>query len=394
LLRGGNIQIGLTLALTLAAGAVRADELVLPQPSWPLGDAELRVAGDAGGALFGPDQPGWRGAQVSGALRLMPQIRRDYDSGLSLGLVSTFTLADPLSRGRYDGDVIEKLAGEVRTGLGTVAMGITDGAGYALAATGPKADADVALEDARTTFFRDPVTHRAVNRIFALRTEVGASSNYAKFVYTSPLLFGAQIAVSFTPSEGKQLPFLNAGPHVPGRQADFWEAALKYEDELGPVSLAAYAAVLESRSEHKLPGQEGSSDLGAGLRADYPVTDEIAVSLGGSYRQSNAYGFDINQSFQAGTTRAGHVSGGVSYGSWNATVEYGAGTADAVAALPRLGLTGWETAVSYRVSPSVLVSGGWQKLDYSRSSGVFFNGSPQLKMDAVFVHLKLQTSEQ
>ena len=42
--------------------------------------------------------------------------------------------------------------------------------------------------------------------------------------YTSlvgPALFGAQIALSFTPSEGKQLPFMNAGPHLPGRQADF-----------------------------------------------------------------------------------------------------------------------------------------------------------------------------
>ena len=392
-MRVGNIQAALAVAAWAVAPAW-ADDLVLAPPSWQLGDAELRLAGDAGGAFFGPNQPGRSGAQVSGALRVMPQIRRDYDSGLSLALAGTFTAADPLSRGRYDGDVVEKLAVQARTGLGTLAVGITDGAGYALAVTGPKADAGVALEDARTTFFRDPATHRSVDQMFALRTEVGASSNYAKFVYTSPLLFGAQLALSFTPTEGKQLPFLNAGPHVAGRQADFWEAAIKYEDELGPVSLSGYAAISESRAEHKLPGQEGASDLGAGLRADYPLTQEVALSLGGSFRQSNAYGFDVNQSWQAGTTRAEHVSGGVSYKAWNATVEYGTGTADAVAALPRLGLTGWETAVSYRVSPSVLVSGGWQKQDYSRSSGVFFNGSPQLKMDAVFVHLKLATSEQ
>lgn len=390
-MRAGNIWAGLAI---LAAGAARAGDLTVATPSWPLGDAELRLAGDAGGALFGPNQPGWSGAQVAGYARLMPEVRRDYDSGLSLRLDGVFTAADPLSRGRYDGDVIGKLAGEARTGLGTLAVGVTDGAGYALAVTGPKADADVALDDARTTFFRDPISHRAADRMFALRTEVGASSNYAKFVYTSPSLFGAQLTLSFTPSEGKELPFMAAGPHVAGRQADFWEAAIKYEDELGPVSLSGYAALSESRAEHKLPGQEGTSDLGFGLRADYPVTEEIALSLGGSFRQSNAYGFDINQSWQAGTTRAGHVSGGVNYGAWNASVEYGTGMADAVAGLPRLGLNGWETAVSYRVSPSVLVSTGWQKLDYSRSSGVFFNGAPQLKMDAVFVHLKVNTSEQ
>ena len=42
------------------------------------------------------------------------------------------------------------------------------------------------------------------------------------------------------------------------------KAALRYDDELGPVSLSAYGAVPEGRAEHKLPGQEGVSDLGAG----------------------------------------------------------------------------------------------------------------------------------
>lgn len=392
-MRWRNIRIALGLILA-SAGAARGQDLAAAPATWPLGDGELRLAGDAGGALFGPGQPGWGGARASGYLRAMPEIRRDTDSGLSLRLDGTFVVADPLSRGRYDGDLIEKLAAEARTGLGSIAMGITDGAGYALAVGGPKADSDVALEDARTTFFRDPVTHRAVDGMFALRTEVGASSNYAKIVYTTPSLFGAQLALSFAPSEGKSLPFLAAGPHVAGGQADFWEAALKYEDAIGDLALSASAAVSEARAEHKLPGQEGNSDLGFGLRAEYPVTDEIALSLGGSFRQSNAYGFDVNQSWQAGTTRAGHVSGGVSYRQWNATVEYGSGIADAVATLPRLGLNGWEAALGYRVSPSLLVGGGWQKLDYSRGAGVFFNGSPQLKMDAVFVHLKLNTSEQ
>jgi hypothetical protein len=370
----------------------RAQELA--PLSWPVGDAELRLAGTASGALFTPHQPGWGGTQASGGLRLMPEIRRDYDSGLSLGLDGIVAAADPLSRGRYDGDAIERLAATARTGLGRIDIGIADGAGYDLAVTGPKVDAGVSLEDPRTSFFRDPITHRAVTELFALRTEVGASSNYAKFVYTSPSLFGVQLALSFTPSEGKELPFLNAGPHLPGRQADIWEAALHYETDLGPVSLSAYGAVAESRAEHKLPGQEGVSDLGTGLKADYPVTDEITVSLGGSYRQSNAHGFDVNQAWQAGTTRAGHISAAVSHGQWIAGLEYGNGVADAVAALPRLGLNGLEASLGYTVSGSAQVSAGWQHQSYSRNSGVFFNGLPQLKLDAVYLHLNLKTSEQ
>ena len=167
----------------------------------------------------------------------MPRLHRDYDSGLSLGLDATLAVSDPLSRGRYDGDVFEKVLARSRTGLGRVEIGLTDGAGYALAVGGPKVDAQVSLDDPQTTFFRDPDTNGAVIDMFALRTEVGASSNYAKFAYVSPALFGAQLALSFTPSQGKNvLPFLTAGPHVPGRQADIWEAGLRYSDDFGPVT--------------------------------------------------------------------------------------------------------------------------------------------------------------
>lgn len=377
-------------ALLLLAAPAWAQTLAAP--SWPVGDATLRLSGDASGALFHPDQPGWQGAQASGVARLMPQLRRDYDSGLSLSLDGTFAAADPLSRGRYDGDVIEGLAAGARTGLGTLEAGITDGAGYRLAVTGPKVDPGVSLDDPRTSFYRDPGSHRAVIDMFALRTPVGASSNYAKFAYTSPALFGFQLALSFTPTEGKELPFLNAGPHLPGRQADIWEGAVRYEDEFGPVSVSAYGAVAEGRGEHKLPGQEGVSDLGAGARADYPLDEDTSLSLGGAYRQSNAYGFNVNQTWQTGTTRVGHVSGGVTHGDWSAGLEYGTGVADSVAALPRLGLNGLEASLGYRVSENISVSSGWQHLAYSRSAGTFFNGAPQLKLEAVYLHLNLKTS--
>ncbi|HKU65723.1 MAG TPA: hypothetical protein VJQ06_11760 [Rhizomicrobium sp.] len=388
-------KIAMLCALLLASPAqAQLPSQPLAPPSWPLGRGELRLAAEAGGALSGPHQPGWQGAQASGVLRLMPEFRRDYDSGLSLRLNAAFALADPLSRGRYDGDVIERLTGSAQTGLGQIEIGITDGAGYGLAVGGPKVDPGVSLDDPRTSFYRDPFTHRAVTGMFALRTPVGASSNYAKIVYTSPSLFGAQLALSFTPSEGKQLPFLNAGPHVPGRQVAFWEAALRYETEFGPVALSAYGAVAEGRAEHKLPGQEGVSDLGIGLRADYPLTEEIGLSLGGAYRQSNAYGFDINQSWQAGTTRVGHISAAVTHGAWMAGLEYGNGVADAAGGLPRLGLNGVEASIGYRVSDTIQLSAGWQHQTYSRGSGPFFNGAPQLKMDAIFLHLNLRTSEQ
>ena len=362
--------------------------------SVPVGDAQLKLSGEAGGALFNPKQPGWSGAQASGDVRLMPELRRDYDSGLGLDLGGTFAAQDPLSRGRYDGDVIERLAGEARTGLGKIEIGITDGAGYDLAVSGPKVDPGVSLDDPRTTFYRDPNTHRAVTDIFALRTEVGASSNYAKFAYTSPEVFGVQLALSFAPTEAKELPFLNAGPHVPGRQADIWEGAIHYETDLGPASLSAYGAVAEGRAEHKLAGQEGVSDLGAGARLDYPVNDDITLSLGGSYRQSNAHAFNVNESFVTGTTRADYVSTALSYKSWMAGLEYSNGIADQITGSPRLNQNGLEASLGYTISGSASISSGWQHLGYSRNSGAFFNGLPQLKLDAFYLHVNLKTSEQ
>lgn len=383
------------LGAALPAQAALPDFAVAPW-SLPLGNAELRLNGEASGALLAPHQPGRRGVQASGALLLMPQIRRDYDSGLSLALNGTFAAADALSRGRYDGDAIERLSASASTSLGSLEIGIADGAGHALHVGGPKVDPKVSLDDPRTSFYRDPVTGRAVTSLFALRTQVSSSSNYAKFGYTSPSLFGAQLALSFAPSEGKQLPFLDAGPDAPGRQAAFWEAALRYETEFAGASIAASAAVSESRGERKRPGQQGTSDFGFGLRVDYPLTEEIIASLGGSWRQSNAYAFNINQTWQPSVTRGQHVSAMLSNGSWSAGVEHGNGVAKEVgiAQLPRLGLNGWQASAGYHLSPSLHVSAGWQRLGYGRNAGVFFDGTPQLKMDAVFLNLSLATSEQ
>ena len=389
-------------ALLLAAGAAlnpavaQTPAWTLAPPAWPAGNAQLRLDGEASGALFGPRQPGLSGARASGVVLLKPSLSRDYDTGLSLGVDATFALADPLSRGRHDGDAVERLAATARTGLGKIEIGIADGAGYALAVGGPKVEASVSLEDPRTSFYRDPRDGRAVINLLALRTEVGASSNYAKFVYTSPSLFGATLALSFTPTQGKQLPFLNAGPHLPGRQADFWEAALRYETDIGALSLAGYGAVSESRAEHKLAGQEGTSDISFGVRGDYPLTDEIKFSLGGSWRQSNAYAFNIGQTWQPSTTRGQHVSAALSKGDWMAGVEFGNGVAKdvAVAGLPRLGLNGTQISLGYKFSPGVSISTGYQHLTYGRSSGAFFDGSRQLKLDAVYLHLNLHTSQE
>ena len=380
------------MVLLAGLGPAAGASWTVPPARIDLGDMVLDVGGLAGGALFSANDHQTRHA--SGAIKLMPRLHRDFDSGLSLGLDATVTASDVLSRGRYGGDVFEKAYGDIRTGLGRVEIGQTDGAAYDLAVSGPKVDAEVSLDDPQTTFFRDPATAHAFTDNFTLRTEIGASSNYAKIAYVSPSLFGAQLAVSFTPSQGKEvLPFLHEGPHVAGRQADIWEGAIQYSDTLGPVTLSAYGGIAVGRAEHKAPGQEGVSDLGAGLRADYPVNDDLTLSLGGAWRQSNAYAFQIARSYQAATTSLQQVSASATYDDWMLGLEYGGGDAGAVASAPHLGLTGYEAVLGYSFSNSIQPSIGWQHLTYQRSSGNFYNGAPRIGLDALFLHLNLKTSD-
>jgi hypothetical protein len=381
---------GAALSLFLAGTPALAQDggLSLEPYQASVGDAQLSLGGAASGALFDSDLKGQPAA--SGALKAMPRLYRDYDSGLSLGLDATLTVSDPLSRGRYGGDFLEKFYGEARTGLGRVEIGDTDGGGYAVAVTGPKVDAQVSLDDPQTSFFRDPATHRAVTDMFALRTEVGASSNYAKFAYVSPALFGLQLALSFAPTQSREvMPFVHEGPPVPDRQSDMWEAGLRYSDEFGPVTLSGYGGFAEGEGEHKLPGQEGVSDVGFGLRADYTVDDDLALSLGGSYRLSNAYAFDITHSEQGGTTHALFASADATYDQWIAGVEYGNGSANGVAGMPQLDLNGYQASLGYVLNKNWQITGGWQRLDYARSFGLFFDGAPRLNMDAGFLHLNL-----
>ena len=128
------------------------------------------------------------------------------------------------------------------------------------------------------------------------------------------------------------------------------------------------------------------------MRADYPVNDDLTLSAGEAYRQSNAYAFQIARSFQAGNTRVMQASASATYDAWIAGVEYGDGNAAAVGGAPRLGLNGYQASLAYVWSSSIQISGGWQKLIYERSSGAFYNGAPRIGLDAAFLHLNLKTS--
>ncbi|HEY5237125.1 MAG TPA: porin [Rhizomicrobium sp.] len=379
----------ISAALVLAAGQAMADPISdwnVPPYSLDLGNAQFSLGGSADGAVY-TNEMDTDHTGATGDLRLTPKLRRDYDSGLGLSLqASILAYRGELSGLRYGGDLFEKVFFTLQTGLGRVEIGQADGAAYALSVAGPKVDPDTSIDDADMSFFRDPSTSHAFIDIFPLRSEVMASSNYAKLSYFTPRLFGVQFAASFTPSQGKDVvPFVNDGPSVPDRQKRIWETALSYSDTFGDATVKAYAGASMAHDAARTDGHEGLTDWALGASVDYPLNDDVKLSLGGAYRNTNAYAFDLDNVLAAGSTKATHVSAEVTYDSWASGFEYSTGTADGS---PRLGVDGYETTIGYKINANLQLSGGWRHLSYRRDSGAFFNGDDRIGMDAEFIHLK------
>ena len=158
---------------------------------------------------------------------------------------------------------------ELRTGLGKLEIGIADGAGYDLAVSGPKVDPGVSLDDPRTTFFRDPASHRAADRHLRPSHRSGRVVQLRQVRLYQPRRCSAcSWRCPSRPPKAKELPFLNAGPHVPGRQADIWEGALRYETDLGPASLSAYGALPKAAPNTSCRARKASATW---ARASEPI---------------------------------------------------------------------------------------------------------------------------
>lgn len=359
-----------------------------------IGNINYSLGGQAYGSVYAADQPRAPGLDkwgATGAASLNARVERDYDSGLSLALKATFEIYhDQLSGDNYGSRFVQKVYGSVQTGLGRADLGLSDGAAYALSITGPTVNPEVTIDNSNATFFRDPSTGRAFSNIFELNSAVESSLNYAKVSYFTPRLFGVQIAGSFTPSEGKDvIPFLNTGPHVANRQTELWETAINYSNSFGAFTFGFYGGLIVGHNDAKTVGHKGLTDWGVGSELDWNVNDDVKWSFGGAYRNSDTYAFDINNAFASGATQSLHLSTTLTYGSWSAGFEFGDGRADGLLGKPTLGTHALLIDAAYAVNTNLQLSGGWEKMNYSRSSGAFYNGSPTIGMDAVFVHAVL-----
>ena len=227
-------------------------------------------------------------------------------AGLSLGLDATITASDPLSRGRYGGDVFEKAYGDVRTGLGRLEIGQTDGAAYDLVGDRPQGGRPgFSLDDPQTTFFRDPSTGRAFTDIFTLRTEMGASSNYAKARLCQPgLVWGAAGFLLHALAKARMSCrfCMRARPcRAPGGYLGRRDLAIPTIS--GRSRSPPMAAARWDGPSINCPARKASAIWAWACALIIPSMTISVLSLGGAWRQSNAYAFQIARSFQASNDR-------------------------------------------------------------------------------------------
>ncbi len=382
-----------SLASLQAAAADWSDWSISPYTG-EVGSVDYSLGGQVQGSVFDANQPSAPSLDkwgATGAASVNARLQRDYDSGLSLALKGTFEIYhDHLSGDNYGSDLVQKVYGSVQTGLGHIDVGMTDGAAYALSITGPVVNPEVTIDNSNATFFRDPSTGAAFTNVFALNSAVESSLNYAKISYYTPRLFGLQIAASFTPSEGKDvIPFLNTGPHVADRQTNMWEAAVNYSDNFGPVTLGVYGGLTVAHDDAKTFGHKGLTDWAVGTEIDWNVNDDVKWSAGGAYRKADTYAFNINNALNSGSTTSLHFSSTVTYGSWIAGGEFGEGNTDGLLGAPTLHNQAYLFDVAYAVNTNLQLTAGWEKLNYSRNIGLFYNGAPHIAMDAQFLHAVL-----
>jgi hypothetical protein len=112
----------------------------------------------------------------------------------------------------------------------------------------------------------------------------------------------------------------------------------------------------------------------------------MRLALGGSWRRSNTYVFDVEQPFTHGATNVARASATLFKGKWSAGLEYETGNAAAHILLPQIEENGYEASVGYQLNQQLQLTGGWQRMYFTRSNGAFYSETSRIEGDAFFLH--------
>jgi hypothetical protein len=395
ILRRGSISLGLVVLASTgarAAGDQPAVDLLPSEPlAWNFGDIDLTLGGLAGGALSwssqgGPADPAGSGrTNASGELRSWVRVQRSFDNGMILGVrTDLLLLHDRLSGDIYDNDTVERFYAFWQMGFGRFELGEQDGAAYTLALTGPEIDPLVSLEARHISLFRNPATGRDFGQFFKQVTAVQSSSNDAKINYLTPRLFGIQFGASFTPETVRSpLPWTGNPQNSANAQHDIWEIGASYTGYVSDVALGLTGGYAQGTQRQAVAGGADLYDWSTGAELATTIED-VKLTLGGAWRETNAWLLDVNEVAQGTHTSGEHFSALAEWERWRLGVE--TSSAHAAGAVD-YAITGYQTTLGFQLTPAIELTGGWQWYHYARNTGLFYNGLPTIRMNAGYFGL-------
>jgi hypothetical protein len=386
--------LGLAAAALLAASPAAAGDIAdwsLSPVNFDLGQFIGSVGSDTSATVYSAHQSGGIDRSgVTSAVWLEPQLETVLDNAWELGFKGTvLAWHDRLSGDNYGNDVFEKAYAYLQMLYGRVEIGQQDGAAYKFVLNGPDIDDLAAINDANVVFFKDPSTGHTLNGFFNLRTGVFDSANDAKISYYIPHFFDLQVGFSYTPYMAKGgLPWIDRGHAVANRPQNILEAGANYAGYFGRFVVRAYGGIAVAGNAAPTAGHDDLRDAGLALQIDHPLADGL-FSLGGGWRQSNAYAFDVTLPFSRGHTSDWRLETTFTKAAWSFGLEYDKGNADAHPGLPALSESGGEASVGYALNSNLQLTLGLQHMYFARASGTFYNGAPEVAANAAFLHAQL-----
>lgn len=224
------------------------------------------------------------------------------DSGLTVGLQAEMELGNDVDDGtpatKQGPNLFDEGFLYFKGDFGKVNFGSKDGAAYLLQVAAPAADTNidgmrVYMQGLNPDVWDDGLMNASFAPPgFALRLGYDNADfrGTDKVTYITPEFHGFKAGASYAPENGQNsvddaFASMNLDD-VPGRFEDIWDAAIRWDGDLGPVGVQAGVGYLHASPEiDAAAGNSGSDDLAvwdAGLALDYKE-----FSLGGAYRESN-----------------------------------------------------------------------------------------------------------
>ncbi len=179
------------------------------------------------------------------------------------------------------------------------------------------------------------------------------------------------------------LPWTGNPQNNTNAQHDIWEVGASYTGYVSDVAVGLTGGYAQGSQRNATPEGANLYDWSAGAEFAYMV-DEIKLTVGGAWRETNAWLLDAYEVSQGTRTGGEHLSAVAEWGRWRlggeTSLAHATGPVDYT-------ITGYQTTAGFQLTPAIELTGGWQWYHYARNAGLFTNGRPAIRMNAGYLGL-------